>query len=95
LKRPVRVKRPVGQSGGIDGHRILTIVNGGGGTSLLVTTAAPHGLVGGEVLSLSGTSVPGYNTGGMFVLDAPTVVTFHLDVLYIADATGGLWVRTG
>lgn len=56
----------------------------------LITTEAPHGLVGNETVTVSGNSIEGYNTTyeGITVV-SPT--TFKAGVLYTEDGVGGTW----
>ena len=59
------------------------------GTTATVTTTAPHGLLVGEQVWITGTSVTGYNNISYTVLTAPSTTTFTV------TATSGLGTATG
>lgn len=75
------------------GHMIVSIADGGGGNAL-VTTAAAHGLVESQNITITGASFGGYNgayasTSGW---SPNTATTFLLLGAYGGDnSTGGKW----
>lgn len=94
--RPNRVRRishvagnrPLGPDAA---HTILTIEYDVGEDSPLVTTAGPHGLVGSESITISGTS-GGLYDGAHTVETVPSATTFTIDGLDAGSSTGGQWV---
>lgn len=71
---------------------VATVTNSGGFCKFLMAT--PHRLPVGAVLTVSGTSVSGYNTTHT-VTGTLDSVTFITSVSYSSNATGGSWVATG
>jgi hypothetical protein len=69
------------------GNTILTITDDGS-LNALVTCAAPHGLVGGETVTITGTV--GYNTT-VSVDGVPSATTWYIGGSYTADSIGGRW----
>jgi hypothetical protein len=97
-RRPIGLKRgPAGRGpasvGGkaLGGHDILTLTESVA-TNVLVTTAAPHGLVGSESIVISGTANGTYDGTKEVAGDpVPTATTFAITDPYSADDSGGRW----
>jgi hypothetical protein len=64
---------------------VASVADGGGGTSLDVTSNA-HGLVVGQTVTLSSMSVVAYD--GTYVINSVAVNTFNVTAAYSATATG-------
>lgn len=74
-----------------DPHTILTATDSGTGI-VRFTTQAPHGLGGGELVTVTGCSVSSYNAAGLHVDGTPTPSTWETgDLPYVSDGTGGTW----
>ncbi len=71
-------------------HTILTVVDDGSGNALF-TTAAAHGLIGGETVVISGGSNAAYNAGAQSVDAVPTTTSWITGGGYQGDSTGGSW----
>ena len=95
---PVGLKRtPSGRGvgspwAGLSANRIILTITEGLLGNALVTTAAAHGLLGGEFVSIVGESSDTYGAGPYEVGgDGLTATTFEVVTAYVADATGGVW----
>lgn len=70
---------------------IVSITDDGNG-SMLVTTAAAHGLESGvSIVTISGTSLAAYNGPLTPVDTTPSPTTFVSFNTYLGDSTGGTW----
>ena len=75
----------------LTGNDILTLTESVA-TNVLVTTAAPHGLLGSESIVISGTANGTYDGAKEVAGDpAPTDTTFAITDPYTADDSGGRW----
>lgn len=63
---------------------IASVVTSDGGTTITCTDTS-HGLATGDIISITGSSVAGYN--GVYVVTVLTVDTYKVTVAYSADAT--------
>lgn len=74
-----------------DPHTIVTASNNGAGVVLFVT-AAPHGLTGGELVTVTGCSEAAYNKAALNVDGVPTAASFETgDLAFVGNGTGGTW----
>ena len=91
----VRIPPPVAAQGHaevpsyLDPKFVIVTVTDGGGVALF-TTLAPHGLTGFELITVTGTTVPGYNDTSAPTVTGATSFTFDF-VPYTTDASGGRW----
>jgi hypothetical protein len=82
------------RSGPADPAHTIVSIAPDGAANYLMTTAGPHGLVGGEQIVVSGNSEPTYNRlfGAVEAPDSPTTIVLETPGDVTLTGTGGTWV---